>query len=232
MRGGTLAAMPAPAQAPPTTATSPPTTAAPTTEAPTTLPPTTAAPTTAATTGPTPATLAPAPGAGGDSGSGVDWGAVALVVAIILVVAAIIALIAGATRKRAREQGTLQRRIAHVVGGAQWVHDQASLDLVGGTQSPDRLRVAWDDARRRMNDLGAETAAIAVHARDDHVAGELRALGHALGLLAGALDTSVGLRLDGGTDPRTAAAIDESYMTVNERRRELHAALVPLARRA
>jgi hypothetical protein len=221
--------MPAPAQAQPTTTTTPPTTAAPSTEAPTTLPPTTVAPTTAATSGPTAATLAPAPA--GDSGSGVDWGAVGLVVGILLVVAAIIALIASAARKRAHEQGTLQRRIAHVVGGAQWVHDQASLDLIGSTQSPDRLRVAWDDTRRRMNDLGAEASAIAVDAHDQQAAGELRRLSQALGLLAGALDTSVGLRLNGGTDPATAAATDESFMTVNERRHELRAAIVPLTRR-
>jgi hypothetical protein len=214
--------MPGPAQGQPTTTTPAPT------SAPTTLPPT-SAPTTVATVGPTPATLAPAPA--GDTGSGVDWAAVGLVVAILLVVAGLIALVSGAAHKRRREQGTLHRRIAHVVGGAQWVHDQASLDLVGGTRSPDRLRVAWDDTRRRMNDLGAEASAIAADAHDEHVAGELRALGHALGLLAGALDTSVGLRLDGGTDPRTAAATDESYMAVNERRHELHAAIVPLARR-
>lgn len=217
--------MPGPAQGQPTTTTTAPTTSA-TTEAPTTEAPT--SPPTTATVG-TPATLAPAPS--GDAGSGVDWGAVGLVVAILLVVAGIIALISSASHKRRREQGALQRRIAHVVGGAQWVHDQASLDLVGGTQAPERLRVAWDDTRRRMNDLGAEASAIAVDAHDPHVAGELRGLSHALGLLAGALDTSVGLRLDGGTDPRTAAATDESYMTVNERRHELHAAIVPLARR-
>ena len=47
------------------------------------------------------------------------------------------------------------------------------------------------------------------------LAAELRALSHAVGLLAAVLDSSVGLRL-GGAEPRTAAATDESYMTVND----------------
>lgn len=214
---------PSPTTAAPTTAA--PTTAAPTTVAPTTAPPTTTAPTVAPTLAPEPA------GGGADDDSEVNWGAIGAVVGIILVVAALIALISSRSRKQAQEKGTLNRRIAHVVGGAQWVHDQASLDLIGSTQSPDRLRVSWDDTRRRMSDLGAEVSSIAVSAHDKQVAGELRALGHALGLLEGALDTSVGLRMRGGYDAGTVAATDESFVAVNERRHELHAALVPLARR-
>ena len=56
----------------------------------------------------------------------------------------------------------LDRRIAHLVGGAQWVHDQASLELMSGAQSPDRLRAGWVDTRRRVNDLAAPAAEAAV----------------------------------------------------------------------
>ncbi len=231
---GVAAASGAAPVAQPTTSTAPTTTSAPTTTEAPTSPPTTAAPTTAATTATTATTVVAttaAPAGTGDNGTSVNWGLVALIAAIVVVVIAVIALIAGRARKRSAEQGVLHRRIAQVVGGAQWVHDQASLDLIGGTQSPDRLRVGWDDTRRRMNDMGAEATAIAVDVHDQQLAGELRQLTHALGMLAGALDTNVGLRLSGRTDPGSVAATDESYVTVNERRHDLRAALAPLARR-
>jgi hypothetical protein len=179
------------------------------------------------------ATVAPTPAAttAADDGSSVNWALLAVLVAIVLVLAAIIALVRNRSQAQSRERGTLHRRIAHVVGGAQWVHDQASLELIGSTVPPERLRVSWDDTRRRMNDLGAEVSTIAVGAHDKAVSAELRTLGHALGLLEGALDTSVGLRLRGGYDAGTVAATDESFVAVNERRHELRAALVPLARR-
>jgi len=231
-------AAPAGAQQPPTTQppTSAPTTAAPTTattQAPTTQAPTTRAPattaTTAATTTSTEATTTTTTEAAGDDS--VDWGLIALIGGIALVVILLVALIAGAASRRRRTQGMLRRRIAQVVGGAEWVHDQASLDLMGATQSPERLRAGWDDTRRRINNLGSEATAIAVDADDEALAHELRTLSHSLGLLAGALDTSVGLRVQGGDAPGARAAIDESFVTVSERRYELEAALAPLARR-
>ncbi len=88
-----------------------------------------------------------------------------------------------------------------------------------------------EDTRRRINDLGAHATAIAVDAKDEMLSQQLYALTHTLGLLGGALDTSVGLRLQGGNDPGTRAAVDESFVAVNDRRHELHRALVPLAQR-
>ena len=212
--------------------TQPPTTQPPTT--PSTAAPTTSPPATTATTQPTTTTAATTTTAPGDEGddSDVDWGLVALIAGIAVVVILLIALIAGAASRRSRAKGRLDRRIAHVVGGAEWVHDQASLDLMGATQSPERLRGAWDDTRRRINDLGAEATAIAVDADDQDLAGQLRNLSHALGLLAGSLDTSVGLRLQGGDGPGTRSAVEESLVTVNDRRHELRSAILPLASRS
>ena len=145
----------------------------------------------------------------------------------------LIALLAAAASRRSRARATLDRRIAHLVGGAEWLHDQASLDLVGAAYTPDRLRAAWDDTRRRINDLGAEAATLAADAHDERLRGELGYLAHSLGLLGGALDTSVGLRLqEGGPGPRgTALAASESVDVVNQRRHELRAAIAPLAAR-
>jgi hypothetical protein len=214
-----------------TPTTEPPTTA-PTTERPTT---TAERPTTTEerpTTTETPATTATTEAADDDEGSDVDWGLIALIGGIALVVIALIALIASAASRRSKAQGALNHRIAHLIGGAEWVHDQASLDLAGGTYTPDRLRAAWDDTRHRINDLEVEANTIAADAHDERLRNELGILAHSLGLLGGALDTSVGLRLQQGTqDPGTAMASTEAADVVNQRRHELRAAIAPLAAR-
>ena len=223
---GASASPEVPRQETTTTEASPttPSTEAPTTEAPTTEVP----PSTAATTPESPSTtVAPEE----DAGSGVDWGLIAVIVAIIAVAALLFGLISSATRRRSQAKGSLERRLAHLVGGAEWIHDQASLDLVGGTYTPDRLRGAWEDTRRRMNDLGAEATALAVDAHDQQLQQQLRALSHSLGLLAGALDTSVGLRIQDARDPGAAMAASASADVVNQRRYDLMAAIVPLSRR-
>jgi hypothetical protein len=214
----------------------PTTTEAPTTEAPTTAAPTTAAPTTEQPTTERPATTAAATTtaateAGDDGGDDVNWGLIALIAGIALAVALLLWLIISQVSRSSREHDTLDRRIAHLVGGAQWVHDQASLELMSGTQSPEWLRGAWMDTRRRVNDLATQASEAAVTARGD-VVGELRQLSAALTALGGALDTHVDLRLQAhGTDAGAAIAINESAEMVNERRHALRAAIAPLAAR-
>jgi hypothetical protein len=220
----------APAQPTTTEAPTTPTTAVPTTAATTTEQATTERPaTTAATTTTTAATTTTE--AGGEDGDGVDWGLVALIAGIALAVVLLLWLVISQVSRTSREHDTLDRRIAHLVGGAQWVHDQASLELMSGTQSPERLRAAWIDTRRRVNDLATQASEAAVTARGD-VVGELRQLSTALTALGGAMDTNVDLRLrPQGTDAGAAIAINESAETVNERRHALRAAIAPLAAR-
>ncbi len=169
---------------------------------------------------------------GGDDGSEVDWGLVSLIAAISVAVLLLLWLVLAQVRKAGREHALLDRRIAHLVGGSQWLHDQASLELMSGTQSPERLRAAWADTRRRLGDLSAQASEAAVTARGD-VAGELRALSIALGGLEGAMDTHVALRLEalGAEDAGAATAIAESASAVNDRRHALRAAVAPLAAR-
>jgi len=225
-------AVAAPAQ--PTTTTAPPTTAEPTTAAPTTAAPTSAPTTERPATSDTTTTTAAATttaGAGDDEGSDVNWGLIAVVAGIGLAIVLLLGLIITQVSRSGREHDTLDRRIAHLVGGAQWVHDQASLELMSGTQSPEWLRGAWVDARRRVNDLAAQASEAAVSARGD-VVGELRRLSSALTGLEGAMDTHVDLRLRArGDDAGAALAVNESAETVNERRHALRAAIAPLAAR-
>jgi hypothetical protein len=222
----------APAQDP--TTTEPPTTEPPTTEPPTTeRPPTTEdRPTTTedepTTTSPEATTTTQAGDDGDDSD--VDWGLIAIIGGIGLAVILLLWLIISAVSRRGREHDVLDRRIAHLVGGAQWVHDQASLELMSGSQSPDRLRAGWVDTRRRINDLAAQASEAAVSSRGD-VAQELRQLAAALGGLEGAVDTHVDLRLQSYGDAASSIAVNESAETVNERRHDLRAAIAPLAAR-
>ncbi len=217
----------APAQ--PTTTTVP-TTEEPTTEEPTTEPPTTEQPTTAEDVTTTTAATATTEAAGDDD-SDIDWGLIALIAGIALAVVLLLWLVISQVSRSSREHETLDRRIAHLVGGAQWVHDQASIDLMGGTQSPERLRAAWTDTRRRVYDLATQASEAAVSARGD-VVGELRRLSTALTDLEGAIDTHVDLRLRAhGNDAGANIAVNESAETVNERRHALRAAIAPLAAR-
>lgn len=213
----------------------PTTTEPPTTEEPTTEPPSTEQPTTSIdepdTEDDTPATTAePATTDDDDDGSDVDWGLIALIGGIALAVLLLVWLVVSQVSRSSRDHATLDRRIAHLVGGAQWVHDQASLELMSGAQSPDRLRASWVDTRRRVNDLATQASEAAVTSRGD-VAQELRLLSSALSGLEGAIDTHVDLRLQSQGDSAASIAVNESAQTVNERRHALRAAIAPLAAR-
>jgi hypothetical protein len=188
------------------------------------------APGTATTVAPTTTTADPGDEDEEDAGQGIDWGLVGLIAAIALAVALLIVLVASQVRRRGREQQVLGRRLAHIVDGSQWVHDEASLELMSGAQSPERLRSGWNDVRRRINDLSVETAEAALGA-DEATATALGRLGSALGQIEGAIDTYVELRLQSTGDAGSLTAIDESVATVNERRHELRAAIAPLAAR-
>jgi hypothetical protein len=212
------------------------TTTVPTTEAPTTEPPTTERPTTERPTTTAEATTTTAATTtteqGDDGGDDIDWGLIALIGGIALAVILLLWLVISQMSKSSHEHDVLDRRVAHLVGGAQWVHDQASLELMSGTQSPERLRAAWADTRRRTNDLAAQASEAAVTARGD-AATELRNLSTALGGLQGAIDTHVEMRLQahGAGDAGASMAINESAATVNERRHALRMAIAPLAAR-
>jgi hypothetical protein len=167
----------------------------------------------------------------GDGGDDVDWAPIALIAGGAVLVLAIIWLIAAAVRRRAVAAQARRRHLGDLVSRAEWIHDEASLEVMAATAAPERLRTAWVDTHRRINDLSAEATALA--ARDDYrdEADDLRRLSHALGRLAGALDTHVSLHLQDLTDPAVSGALGASTETVTLRRDELRAAIAPVASR-
>lgn len=202
------------------------------------------APTEAPATEP-PATEAPPSGdGGGDGGDGADDGAgdetddgdsTTWVLAVVVGVGAVVvlALVGSAlgrssSRRRAVHDAERQQ-LRHVLGGATWVHDQASIEIIGGGgQSPERLRMGWEDTRRRINDLGSECATLALQS-DPPTGAALSQLGQALGALSGALDTNVSLRLRTDLDdPSVGDALRASNEAVEARRRDLAGAITSL----
>lgn len=209
-----------------TTTTAEPTTTE-TTEAPTTA--TTQDATT--TTAGDPTTEVTEPVADSNGGDDIDWALVGIIAAIVVVVLAIIWLLIAAGRSRARDERVQTRHIRDIVSRAEWIHDDVSLEVMGAMASPDRLRVTWADARRRINDLASEATSLAARDTDQRRADDLRRLSHALGRLAGSLDTHVSLQLQEPTDPSTQAALAASADTVAQRRNELLTDLSPFRAR-
>jgi predicted nucleic acid-binding protein len=162
----------------------------------------------------------------------VDWVLIAIFGAIVVVAALLFGMMSVAKRRRAEaDQRALDRRISHVVREAEWVHDQASLDLVGDTYTGNELRGAWEDTRHRMDDLVTAATALADDAPDEPLRQELQALTYALDLLTEALATSVGLRLGDAPDPASTTTAAASAAAVDECRHTLMVAIIPLTRR-
>jgi hypothetical protein len=210
-----------------TTVVPPPTEPPPTTAAPTTAPTVTTAPTTTSAGTTTTTTT------GGDGDDGTDattWLIVALiVVAIVLAVAALFAALARS--RGARHAGSQagydarRSRLDQLVGTSRWVHDQVSLEVLGGAVDAEQLRMRWQDARRRMMDLSSQASAASVEPADPLLQEDLRTLGQAVTNLAGALDTNVSLRTTPAENARDRdQALLQSSDDVARRRTELQMA--------
>jgi hypothetical protein len=206
----------------PTTAAPAPTTAAPA--------PTTAAPATTAE-GPATTTATTATADDDDDGtSGTTWLIVVLI--IVAIGLAVAALIAALSRSRAPgrtpttvEQDARRTRIAQIVGTSRWVHDQVSLDVLGGATDAEQLRLRWQDARRRMMDLSAQAAATAAEPGDLMLRQDLQTLGQSVDNLAVALDMNVSLRTRPVTNvEQSNQALLQSSDDVSRRRAELQIA--------
>ncbi len=185
-----------------------------------------------------PATEAPAapetPDSGGSGGettdglSSEDW----LLIAVLdLGAAAVLFLITSMASNRSRKKDAARSSLNHdldrVIGGARWVHDQGSLDVLSST-SPEQLRTGWMLVRDRIVDLEGQTATVAAGASNSNLERSLSSLGRCLAGLRSALESSVSARLDPsgvGQEDRVAASSRDVYA----RRTELMAAIEPVA---
>ena len=114
---------------------------------------------------------------------------------------------------------------AALIGEAIWLHDQASVDLLGAAgRPPERVQAEWDDVRRRANELRSRCTTSALSA-PPATAQDLQRLGDAVGGVTGALDTYLTLRMRPDVDDSMQAALRASTDAVELRRRDLEAAI-------
>jgi hypothetical protein len=205
---------------------------APDTEPPDTEPPDTGTSEPAATTQPGGDTTTTAPSEDdGDDGSDFPW-AVVIGIAVLggLVVGLAVAVFGRRSRRAPATAGADRTELRNIVGLSEWVHDQASIELMAGTGlSPDRLRSGWADTRMRMVDLSSRCAAVAPGS-ERATAVDLQRLGQAIDGLTGALDTNVALRLRALSDPAAGDALRASNAAVDARRSDLGVALAGVRR--
>jgi hypothetical protein len=152
--------------------------------------------------------------------------------AAVLAIGLIVALVARRASQRNAVAATQSQRYQQLVGEAMWLHDQASVDLLGaGGRDPERVRLEWNDVRRRADELQNQSTTLALNAPAE-TSPVLQQLGRAVGGLTGALDTYVGLRSRDAIDDTLQPALTASADAVGLRRRELEAAIDALRTRA
>ena len=179
---------------------------------PATDPPATDAPP-PATDAPPPATDAQPPATDATSDDDYDWAKVLLSVAIILAVIAIVVAIATARKKPATvatvpDAAATERR--QILGRAQWVHDQQSLEVLAGQRTPEQLQVD----RVQMDEL-----MVAANTKAEAGGHEVwSAMGSKLGELSRSLELVARLGADPDVD---TTVLSEARAVANRHRADL-----------
>jgi type II secretory pathway pseudopilin PulG len=168
----------------------------------------------------------PAPEESTDDG-GVSGGTILLIVVLgALAVAAVLGItgmMSSRSRAKEAERSTQRSRVAEVVGGYRWVHDQGSMEVLR-TSDPDQLRRAWQTNNARIVQLEGMTSGMALEAETPELTSAYDDLGRASAGLRAAIESDVSLR----ADPTAVARDDlvlQSAQTVQQRRLDLNTAL-------
>ena len=217
--GGGEESTPPETEAPPATEAPPETEAPPATEAP---PETEAPPDTDAPAETTPPEVDESADDGGLSGNTVLL-LVLLGLAVVAVVLAFTRLMSSRSEAKQAEARADRSRLADLVGGLNWVHDQGSMEVLR-TSDPGQLNRAWQATNARIVELEGRAATLQLEADSEESAAALANLGRAAGLLRAALDSDVSLRMD----PKMAERSDlilASSQAVQQRRMDLNVAL-------
>ncbi len=158
---------------------------------------------------------------GGASGEDSDDSNLRLILLAGLGLVALLALLVALSSSRARRRSEVTRAAPatpgrDLLGNAQWLHDQLSLELVG-LPGADALR-RWQSERPRLDEMAM--------AAQRHAAGSggpaFREVAAGISALGQAIDTSCRVRSQAGVDPEVAA---ETVSVVNRHRGELQRAI-------
>lgn len=163
-----------------------------------------------------------------DEFSDEDW--ILLIVLGVLALIVIIGATAAATNhseKKEAARAALDRRTREISGGARWLHDQGSMEILRLTD-PQQIRSAWAGVRGSTIDLESQITALRAGIDDPALDGSLAELGVGVAGLRGALESYVSLRLDPASSP---ALVENATQTVQDRRRQLDASMQTVAMR-
>ena len=156
-----------------------------------------------------------------------DWLILAiLAVAVFTIILLATSLSASRSRKKKAARTAFNRSLDQVIGGARWVHDQASIDVLAAND-PAQLRSIWSASQTRILEVEQDTAVLAAGVKNADLQHALADLGHSLADLRNVLGSNVALRLE----PQTGREylVLSSNQAVYDRRSQLFGAIAPVA---
>ncbi|MGI9615442.1 MAG: hypothetical protein ACR2QO_21195 [Acidimicrobiales bacterium] len=172
----------------------------------------------------TPAEPAPADPSDDD---GLSGSTILLIVVLgglaVAAVLGVTGLMASRSQAKEAERSTQRSRLAEVVGGYRWVHDQGSMEVLR-TSDPDQLRRAWQTTNAHIVQLEGMTSGMALEAETPELTAAYDDLGRASASLRAAIDSDVSLRAD-HTEAARNDLVLQSAQTVQQRRLDLNTAL-------
>ena len=156
-----------------------------------------------------------------------DW----LIIAILAVAAFAVILVATSlsssrSRKKEAARASFNRSLDQVIGGSRWVHDQATIDVLGAT-NPEQLRHIWNNTRARIVDVEGDVAVFSAGISDPGLQHSLATLGQSLAETRSVLESNVATRLEPGAGREEL--VQSSNRAVYDRRPQLLAAIAPVA---
>lgn len=144
-----------------------------------------------------------------------------------MAVLAIILVVTSSTSKRSAStqsaRASLNARLGEVLGGAGWIHDQGSIDVLR-VSDPGQLSGVWNAVRTRMVDVEGNIAGLAGSVSDPAMHQSLAYLGQSVAALRAAIESNVGVRLDPGAADQQYL-VQTSTQSVYDRRQQLQAAI-------
>ena len=152
-----------------------------------------------------------------------EWVVVILLGILALAAVAGIAALLSRRPKGQTDVASRQMRLDDITRSCRSAHDSSVLSILQ-TSDPAALRNGWTAAQHQLVDLETRISYLAAELSDATSARTLQELGTAVTAVRGALESNVGLRLD-GSGTAQADVIEASNRTVLSRNDQLESAL-------
>ena len=135
-----------------------------------------------------------------------------------------------ATSRRSQQKSdamlNVSTRVNNVIATGNWLHDSASLELLGVPAA--QLTARWQNVRPRAVELQTEAAALGMASGSQQRDSALNSLSQAVGSFVSAMDGYVSLQSTGGENV-TPELLTSARQSVEARRRDLGAAITSVS---